>query len=57
MYELLKRLPGYTAETLLAEDAELVEDFLSYMAAENWVAREKARVQAEAQKSRSGRNA
>jgi len=31
IYELLKRLSGYTAQTLFDEDDALVEDFLMYM--------------------------
>ena len=37
---LLQKLPGYTRETLEAEDAELVDDWLLIMAQEARVAKE-----------------
>ena len=33
-YALLQKLPGYTRAELYAEPAEVVEDWLAYMAAE-----------------------
>ena len=37
LYELLKKLPGYTARTLMNEDGALVEDWLTYMRIERAV--------------------
>ena len=35
IYELLKRLPGYTAQSLMEEDGYLVDEFFEYMSIEN----------------------
>jgi hypothetical protein len=37
----LQRLPGYTRATLEAEDAALVDDWLTILAAEAFVAKER----------------
>jgi len=41
LWTLLQRLPGYTRETLEAEDAALVDDWLTILAAEAFVAKER----------------